>query len=122
MNSTAIIGRLCRDVEMKAAGTSQVVNNVIAVDRAFKDKQGNKITDFIPVSFWGKRAEAVSKYCKKGSKVAVKGEIQVRQYEDKDGKKRTDFGINVESVYFLDGNKDAVKEEPAINSTDEMQF
>lgn len=122
MNSTALIGRLCNDIEIKTVGETQVVNNTLAVDRAFKDKAGNKVTDFIPITLWGKRAEIVAKYCNKGSKLAIQGAIEVRKYEDKDGKKHTAFGINVESVYFLDGKKEAVAQESAINAQDELAF
>lgn len=123
MNSTALIGRICRDIEIKDIGGVQCVNNTLAVERAFKDKQGNKVTDFIPITLWRSKAELAGKYLHKGSKIAVTGEIQVRQYETAKGEKRTGFSINVESLYFLDSNKDNVKEsigEPA--NENEMPF
>ena len=89
MNKIVIIGRLTRDPELKStnAGTS-VCNFSVAVDRTYRDKEGNRPTDFFDISVFGATAEFVAKYFKKGSSIAISGAMESRKFVDKDGNNR----------------------------------
>ena len=106
MNSVILVGRLTRDPELRfIAGSGKAVAKFdIAVDRRYKTDNGPK-ADFFQVQIWGKPAEAVANYTAKGSKVAVRGEIQNNNYE-KDGVKHYGMVINADQVEFLDSRKD----------------
>jgi single-strand DNA-binding protein len=110
MNKVTLIGNLTRDPELTAAGNSGV--NVcrfgIAVNRRFSNKDGNKEVDFFNITAWRGLGENCAKYIKKGSKVGISGEIQIRNYEDKDGVKKTAVDIVADEVEFLDRKGDSV--------------
>jgi len=101
MNKITIIGNLAFDPETRMTGTSNVCTFRVAVQRRFTNSAGEKVTDFIPVSAWGKLGELCQSFLAKGRKVAVNGSLQTRNYEDKNGQKRTAFEINADEVEFL---------------------
>ena len=91
MNIITLIGRLTRDVELSYVpntGTAKA-DFALAIPRDFKNKDGEKEVDFIPVEFMGKKAENIAKYIEKGSLVAVQGNLRIDRYTDKQGNKRT---------------------------------
>jgi len=95
MNQVVLIGNLTKDVDCKAVSTGDLVARFsIAVNR------GKDNVDFINCEAWGKLADNIQQYCKKGSKIAVVGSIRVENF-DKDGEKRTYYKINCFSVEFL---------------------
>ena len=103
MNKAIIMGRLTRDPELKTLKDNvSVCSATVAVDRRFKSSSGERQTDFIPVVFWNQQAEFVARYFTKGSRIAVVGRIQVRSYDDADGKKRYATDIVAEDVEFVD--------------------
>lgn len=111
MNIVVIIGRIVRDLELRYTGTGKAVCSFsVAVDRGFKDADGNKQTDFIDCVAWGKTAENLATYMTKGSQVAVDGRLQVRSYEAKDGSKRKAVEVVAERVEFIGSRP---KQEPA---------
>nr|WP_158580846.1 single-stranded DNA-binding protein [Butyricicoccus sp. AM28-25] len=101
MNKIVIIGRLTRDPELKStnAGTS-VCNFSVAVDRTYRDKEGNRPTDFFDISVFGATAEFVAKYFKKGSSIAVSGAMESRKFVDKDGNNRIAWSLHADEVNF----------------------
>jgi len=101
LNKIVIIGRLTRDPELKStnAGTS-VCNFSVAVDRTYRDKEGNRPTDFFDISVFGATAEFVSKYFKKGSSIAVSGAMESRKFVDKDGNNRIAWSLHADEVNF----------------------
>lgn len=103
MNKVFLIGNLTRDPEMRSTQSGVAVCNfTIAVNRRFRNPQtGQQETDFLNVVAWRQLAELCSKYLAKGRKVAVTGSIQTRQYEAKDGSKRTAWDIVADEVEFL---------------------
>ena len=102
MNRAVLIGNLAKDVDLRTTpGGTSVCTFTIAVDRKFRDKEGNRATDFLPIVAWGKSAESCGKYLSKGKKVAVAGEIQTRSYDAKDGTKRYVTEVVAEEVKFL---------------------
>lgn len=104
MNQVILIGNLCSEPELRyAASTGKPVANFrLAVNRRF-DKD-NK-ADFFRVVVWGKQAEAVSKYLRKGSQCGVSGRIQIEQYTDRDGNTRYSTDIVANEVEFLTSNQ-----------------
>jgi single-strand DNA-binding protein len=107
LNAVALMGRLVRDPEYKvlADGTS-LCNFTLAVDDDYKDKDGNKVTDFIDCTAWKQTAEYVTKYLTKGSLASVHGRLKSRKWEDKDGNKRTSWFVKCDNVYGAGSRND----------------
>jgi single-strand DNA-binding protein len=107
MNSIAIHGRLTRDPETRqtASGVS-VTNFTVAVDRDYKDQNGEKQTDFFDCTAWKGRGEVIAKYFQKGSDICVTGSMESRKYEDKEGNNRIAWGINVQGFDFCGSKGD----------------
>lgn len=103
MNKVFLIGNLTKDPEMRSTQSGVAVCNfTIAVNRRFRNAQtGQQETDFLNVIAWRQLAELCSKYLAKGRKVAVTGSIQTRQYDAKDGTKRTAWDIVADEAEFL---------------------
>lgn len=97
------MGRLTRDPELRytASGTS-VVQATIAVDRQFKNQQGEREADFINLVIWRKAAENFANFTHKGSLVGIDGRIQTRTYENKQGQRVYVTEINVDSFSLLE--------------------
>jgi len=107
LNSVILIGRLTRDPELNYIPSGQAVTTfTLAVDRGYQNQQGQKETDFINIVTWGKLAETVGNYTKKGRLVAIEGRIHTRNYENKEGKKVYVTEVVAETVKFLDSAKD----------------
>ena len=103
-NSAKFIGNLGGDPEVKNLESGKKVANFsLAVDSSYKDKDGNKVEDttWIPCVAWGKTAELLEQYTKKGSKVAVDTTVTTRNYE-KDGNKVYVTEFKVDEIQFLD--------------------
>ena len=97
------IGRLTRDVDLRYTQSGKAVGNfTLAVNRPFKNQQGENEADFINCVTWGKQAENLAQYMKKGNQVGVDGRIQTRTYDDKDGKTVFVTEIIAEYVQFLE--------------------
>lgn len=112
MNRTELIGRITRDIELTTTSTGvSVAKFSIAVDRKFKDADGNKITDFFNVVAWRGLAETISKYCKKGSKIFIAGELQNRSWDKEDGTKAYITEIIANDCEFLDSKQDSEETE-----------
>ena len=103
MNVICIMGRLTADPELRHTA-SQVPGTsfTLAVYRALEQKGSERQADFIPVVAWRNTAEFVCRYFRKGQKMAVKGELQSRQYTDKEGNKRTAYEVVADQVYFVE--------------------
>ncbi|MCF8017804.1 MAG: single-stranded DNA-binding protein [Vallitaleaceae bacterium] len=108
LNRIDIMGRLTKDPELRytQSGTS-VTSFTLAVDRDYSGKDGGeKQTDFIDCIAWRHTAEFVTKYFSKGRMAVVSGRLQVRFWDDNEGKKRKVVEIVAENVYFGDSKKD----------------
>lgn len=103
MNNVVLIGRSTNDMELKfIPGNGTAVGKfTLAVDRDFKNKDGEKETDFLNIEVWGKLAEAMANYINKGKQVAVNGSIRVDKYETEAGEKRTAWKIRANSIELL---------------------
>lgn len=103
LNKIILAGRLTRDPELRRTGSGTAVTSFnLAVDRDFKDQNGDKETDFIDVVAWRNTAEFVSKYFSKGRMAIVEGRLQIRDWTDKEGNKRRTAEVIAENVYFGD--------------------
>lgn len=102
MNKVFLIGNLTRDPELTETPSGVAVCHfAIAVNRNYSSQDGERQTDFFNCTAWRTTAETVARYTKKGNKVAVSGSIQLRNYEDNQGAKRTAVDIIVQDVEFL---------------------
>ena len=111
MNKVYLIGNLTRDVELAQTPSGvEVARFSIAVSRQYQDSNGERQTDFFNCVAWRGLAETIAKYCKKGSKVAVCGSIQLRNYEDNQGIKRQAVDIIVQDCEFLTPKQEELTE------------
>ena len=102
MNKIMLIGNLTRDPE--SGSTQNGVNFTrfqIAVNRPFTNSAGERVADYFDIIAWRQLAERCAKYLFKGNKVGINGSVQRRQYEDRDGIKRTSFDVVADEVEFL---------------------
>ena len=113
MNKWCGVGRLTKDPELKfTANQTKYCSLTIAADRRFKDKEGQKQTDFINCLAWRNTADFIVKYFKKGMKIAVVGSIQTRNYEDQSGQKHFITEVIIDEVEFVEkANNDGQQEE-----------
>ena len=108
LNHIVIMGRLVRDPELRRTGTGVAVANFrVAVDRDYVPKDGGeRKADFIDCFAWRQTGEFISKYFTKGRMIVVEGRLEMRDWTDKDGNKRTSAEINVANAYFGDSKRD----------------
>lgn len=107
LNHITIMGRITKDIELRRTGTGvPVASFTLAVDRDFKEKNGEKITDFIDCVAWRNTAEFVEKYFGKGKMAVVSGSLQIRSWKDKDGNNRRTAKVVADNVYFGDSKKE----------------
>ena len=102
MNKVFLIGNLTRDPELRETPSGVAMCRFgIAVQRPYSSSEGERQADFFDCTAWRGLAETIARYTKKGKKVAVTGSIQLRNYEDNQGVKRTAVDIIVQDVEFL---------------------
>ena len=108
LNRIVLMGRLARDPELRHTQAGVPVASFrLAVDRDFRDKStGEKATDWIDVVAWRQTGEFVSKYFTKGRMAVVEGRLQMRDWTDRDGNKRTSAEVVADNVYFGDSRRD----------------
>lgn len=104
MNKIVLVGRMVRDNKVSGENEHKVLRNTVAVQRQYKNKEGNYDTDFVPISAFGKTADFIEKFFKKGDVIAITGRFTSGEYE-KDGNKIYTQDITVESVEFVPGTK-----------------
>lgn len=106
MNKVILVGRLTRPPEVKNTTTGKAVAIfTLAVDRRFKNKDGQKEADFVPIVVWGKQAEFAGQYLSKGSQIGVSGRLQVRSYDAQDGQHRYVTEVVADEIKFLSSNR-----------------
>ena len=102
MNKVFLIGNLTRDPEISETNNGvSVCHFAIAVNRSYSSSDGERQTDFFNVTAWRGLADTVARYTKKGNKIAVTGSVQIRNYEDNQGQRRTAVDIIAQDVEFL---------------------
>lgn len=115
MNKAVLVGRLTATPEIKLSSSQKpYCNFTVAVDRRFKDANGNRKTDFINCVAWNQTAQFIQKYFSKGSRIGIVGTIQTRYSEDQNGQKHYITEVLAEEVEFVDSAKTETKPaEPA---------
>lgn len=118
MNKVQLVGRLTKEPEVKVTSNqTQFCMFTVAVDRRFKDANGNKQTDFINCVAWKNTAVFIQKYFRKGSRIGLVGSIQTRSYEKDDGQKVFITEVIVDEAEFVESNNNAGGQ-----ATEEMPF
>lgn len=103
LNKIFIMGRLTRDPELRQTQNGTAVASFsLAVDRDYKSQNGEKETDFIDCAAWRQTAEFVGRYFSKGRMAVVEGRLQIRDWTDREGRKRRSAEVVADSVYFGD--------------------
>jgi len=106
VNKVILIGNLGRDPELRYTQSGQAVANfTLATTENWTDKSGEKVerTEWHRIVAWGRTGELCAQYLAKGRSVYIEGRIQTREYEDRDGNKRSTTEINAQTVQFLGG-------------------
>lgn len=104
MNNVSLLGRIATDLEMKRTQNNKAyVSFSLAVE---KYSNGNKDTDFIRCTAWGKNAENIVKFFSKGSTIVVNGSIHTSTYNDRNGAKRYTVGVTISNFYFTGSKKE----------------
>lgn len=117
MNKIFLIGNLTRDPELTETSAGvQICRFSLAVSRNYTGADGERKTDFFNCTAWRGLAETISRYTSKGKKIAVVGSIEMRNYEDSEGNKRTAIDIIAQDVEFLSPR--TTESEPSETPTD----
>lgn len=130
LNICHIAGTLTRDPEtQKTAKGTSFSKFGIAINRTWKDENGNKKEEatFIDVEAWGKTAEFIADYFKKGSNIFIEGRLKLDTWEDRQsGQKRSKLGVVVEKAHFAggkpSGQRDDRQERPAAKRQPSKDF
>jgi single-strand DNA-binding protein len=121
LNRVLLIGNLTRDPELKILPSQTAVCELgMAVNRAWTDQSGQKKEEvmFVDCSAFGRTAETLAKYVKKGSPLFIEGRLKLDQWEAQDGSKRSKMRVIIESFQFLPtGQRREEEEEPARRAT-----
>ena len=123
LNKVILIGNLTRDPEVRYIGDSRAVTDVgLAInDRIKKDGEWIQQTTFVDVTFWGRTAEVVGEYLRKGSPISVEGKLQLDEWES-DGQKRRKLKVVCDRMQML-GNKQSDAEVPeAVTASGDAPF
>ena len=107
MNNVNLTGRLTKSPELKqTASNTSVLTGTLAVNRTFKNQNGEREADFINIVAWRQTAEIIAQYCGKGSQIGVTGRIQTRNYENQQGQRVYVTEVVAEHVDLLDNKND----------------
>lgn len=113
LNKAILVGRLTADPELRQTPNGiSVVSFSVAINRPYS-RGGERQTDFINIVAWRQTAEFISKYFRKGNMIAIDGTIQTRNYEDKNGNKRTAVEVLAENVSFVESKNASAASESA---------
>lgn len=127
MNQLMLIGRLTRDVEVREAGKHRVVRNSLAVERRYRNQQGERVTDFIPIVAWNHSADFMKRYCMKGQKICIIGHLEQRVYTNSQQQQIRAFECVVQEFSLVDHRrKEPVDElttmiDPALTTIAEIE-
>lgn len=119
MNKVILMGRLTKDPEIRYTGTGEpiaIARYTIAVNRPYK-QDGQTQADFINVVSYRKAAEFIEKYFKKGQMIAIIGRLQVRSWDDSEGKRHWSTEVITDEIHFAGGKNEATQTAPAAPQT-----
>ena len=125
VNKVLLLGRLGQDVELRYTPNGDAVGNVtMATSETWKDKntgERKEKTEWHRLVIWGRRAEGLKDYLLKGTQLYVEGRLQTRQWEAKDGGKRSTTEVKVDSIEFVGGARGTTDRPAANNATSDSQ-
>ncbi|PIC67950.1 single-stranded DNA-binding protein [Sporosarcina sp. P21c] len=122
MNQVALVGRITKDLVLKEHSSGRVNTTfALAVNRSFKNANGEIATDFVPCSVWGRSAENLVRHCGKGSLVGVSGSIQTRNYEREDRSKVYIMEVMCSDIRFLSKSSKPQQAEMKTHSSTEPE-
>ena len=117
MNKVELIGRLTKEPELKlTSNQTQFCNFTVAVDRRFKDANGQRQADFINCLAWKQTAVFIQKYFHKGNRIGLTGSIQTRSFDDLNGQKRFVTEVVIDEVEFVESQP--AQPQPEMNTND----
>ena len=117
MNSICLMGRLTGDPELKTTQSGVSVTSFsVAVDRAYRSKDQERQTDFINCVAWRQTAEFISRYFRKGQRIALQGSLQSRKYTANDGSQRTVYEVVVDNAFFCESKGGNAAGAPSYDS------
>lgn len=122
MNAVQLLGRFTRDNEFKELGGTSIFRNNIAVQRNFKNKDGERESDFINVVAFGKTAELLNQYFGKGQQVALEGRIQTGSYEKEDGTRVYTTDVVVDQFDFVGSKNDNTQTTVTVSKATSSPF
>lgn len=121
MNKVVLVGRLTRDPEVRSTSSgSNTARFTVAVNRNFKNKDGQYDADFVSCVAFANSADFISKFFKKGSMIGIEGRIQTGSYDAQDGSKRYTTDVVVENAEFVGGRNEGAPMTPSNNSYVDM--
>ena len=121
MNNIVLLGRLTKDADIRSTQSGKVVASfTLAVDRPYT-QNGKWEVDFIACQIWGKSAEVLGKSVHKGQRILLEGRLQIRQYTDKNGNKRTAAEVVADRFEFIE-RKEQTEPQGMENFGQQMPF
>ena len=118
MNKVVLVGRLTKDPEIRlTSNQTQFCNFTLAVDRRFKDSNGQRQADFIGCVAWKQTAVFIQKYFNKGNRIGITGSIQTRSYKDDEGKEHYITEVLAEEAEFVESQSTATQADQAQEPT-----
>lgn len=120
LNKVLLIGNLTRDPDVKMMTNGRPVCNFgLALNRSYKDSEGNKKdeTTFVDVECYGPRAEAVGRFFTKGRAIFVEGRLKLDQWESKEGEKRSAIRVVLDNFEFVDSRQESQNNQSDVNAT-----
>ncbi len=124
MNTTQLVGRLTKEVELKHSANGTAVGNfTLAVNRSFTNQQGEREADFIQCVIWRKAAENLAQFTRKGSQIGIEGRIQTRNYENQQGTRVYVTEVVVNNFHLLEPKPSDTggQQQPQTNSQHQSQ-
>ncbi|WP_025728435.1 single-stranded DNA-binding protein [Atopobacter phocae] len=123
INNVSLTGRLTRDIELKHTQSGIALTNFnLAVNRTYKDDNGNTQADFINCVAWKKTAEIMAEHLKKGSLIGIEGSIQTRNYENQQGQKVYVTEVLVNRLVFLESRQDNQSNNNPVSSFKQQEL
>lgn len=124
MNKITLIGRMTKDIEIRYTQNQKEVGNFdLAVNRNYKNSNGEYDTDFFKCIAWGNLAKTIHTYTSKGSQIAIEGRVENRTYQANDGTNRYVTEVVVEGMQLLDSKKNnTTNNQEEIYSGEDLPF
>nr|DAI12666.1 MAG TPA: Single strand binding protein [Caudoviricetes sp.] len=123
MNKIILIGRMTKDIEIRYTQNQKEVGSFdLAVDRNYRNANGEHDTDFFKCIAWGNLAKTIQTYTSKGSQIAIEGRVENRTYQANDGTNRYVTEVVVEGVHLIDFKKNETATTEEVIGVDDLPF